>query len=84
MSDLSDFLPSDPPGPLAVRAVVTKAPASITASMEVVLTNYSAGHPFEVPGGQWMGRTTLPSVGNRCLVIFDDAGDAWVPVWSPV
>jgi hypothetical protein len=83
MVDLSDFLPAEPAyGPVAVRATVTKAPASLTDSLEVVLTNYSAGHPFEVPAGQWMGRgTTLPAVNDRCLVAFDDHGDAWVPAW---
>jgi hypothetical protein len=51
--------------------------------MAVVLENYSRSLEFEVPAGQWAERAGLPNPGDLCLVVFDDDGDAWVPVWRP-
>ena len=52
---------------------IPAAVASLDADPEVV---YEA-----VP---WMPRdTALPDAGASCLVVFDDRGNPWMPVWRP-
>jgi hypothetical protein len=84
VSHLDDMAQRDrPPGPVAKRGRVRKAPDDADAPLTVTLVNYSQKFSYEVPAGQWMGREDLPIAGDSCLVIFDDNGDAWVPAWSP-
>lgn len=69
--------------PSVARGRVVKAPSGVDATMTVVLINYSAIHDYEVPGSQWTAQPNdLPMVGDRCVVLFDDDGDAWVPTWG--
>jgi hypothetical protein len=48
-----------------------------------VLINYSNAYEFDVPAGQWNPKTPLPTVGDECVVLLDDDGDAWMPVYRP-
>jgi hypothetical protein len=61
---------------------VHTAPASTTARLLVTLTALPDGAPLEA---LWQPRAhqDLPSEDDRCLVVFDDDGEAWVPVWWP-
>lgn len=70
--------------PSVARGRVVKAPASASDSMSVVLINYSNALEYEVVAGNWEPRgASLPKIGDACPVLFDDDGDAWVPVWAP-
>jgi hypothetical protein len=68
--------------PVAAVAKVLTAPADASSPMTVTLVNFSANYEFEVPASNWPSRDTdLPVEGQKCLVVFDDDGDAWVVVW---
>jgi len=70
---------------VAARGRVSTAPASVADGLEVALIGYTSSFPYEVPAGNWDSRgATLPIVGSLCLVVFDNEGDAWVPVWEGV
>lgn len=76
--------------PPTARGSVSRAPASASAFLEVVLENYSSFASFQVPAAHWEPRVVpgppisvmLPAVGDPCLVTFDDNGDAWLQ-WGP-
>lgn len=79
-------------GTNVARGMVNRAPLTATSEMTVVLLNYASSLEHRVPASNWMPRWTtgatavtvvLPAKGDRCLVAFDDDGDAWVPVWGP-
>jgi hypothetical protein len=73
-----------PPGPVAKRGKVRKAPDDADSPLTVTLVNFSQKYSYEVPAGQWMPRgDDLPIDGDTCLVVFDDNGDTWVSAWSP-
>lgn len=77
--------PRRPGRPVAARGRVSKAPSAVDQPLEVILINFSSSYSYEVPGGNWTARgSTLPAKGNGCVVVFDDDGDAWVPVWEGV
>jgi hypothetical protein len=85
VSDLDDMARRDrAPAAVARRGKVRKAPATAASPLTVTLVNFSQKYSYTVPAGQWMPRgSTLPIVGDACLVVFDDDGDAWVPAWNP-
>lgn len=65
-----------------VLGVVAVAPASESSSLFVVLPGYSTQASYEVPAGNWSPRgLALPAVGNPCVLIFDENGEGWVPIW---
>lgn len=65
------------------RARVVKAPVSLADTVEVVLVNYSAAHPYTMQPEQWkLPSAALPAVGDVCVVAFDDDGDIWVIGWA--
>lgn len=69
--------------PQVGRARVTRAPATIADTMEVVLLNYSATHPYTLPPEQWkLPGAALPITGDMGVVVFDDDGDIWAVGWS--
>lgn len=68
--------------PLACRGEVAVPPANDASPMTVILVNYSRALAYEIPATNWMPRAALPVAGSSCLVVFDDDGDAWVPVWG--
>ena len=61
---------------------IARAPASNSDSLIVVTPGLSLAFPFEVIAGRWETGVTLPAVGAECLVVLDDNGDAWVPLWE--
>lgn len=69
--------------PITARGVVALAPGAETAAM-VVTVNWRGKTIGEIiPAGNWSPRgTALPVVGDVCLVVYDDEGDAFVPVWD--
>lgn len=69
--------------PAIARARVVRVPASLADSLTVALINFSPNYEYEVPAGNWVLRgTALPVVGDSCVVVFDDNGDAWVAGWT--
>lgn len=70
---------------LTADGEVAIAPADVKSAMVVIAKGISTEHGFTVPAGHWAPRrdAELPKQGDDCLLVFDDAGDAWVPVWSP-
>jgi hypothetical protein len=81
--DLSE--PTHISRPPVARATVTKAPLTGADSMWVTPIGYSTATPYEVRPSNWLARgSTLPAVGALCVVIFDNLGDAWVPMWGAV
>jgi len=68
---------------LTARGIVARAPASESDSMHVVIKGVSLDQGFEVVAGNWTPRgSALPAKGAECLIVFDDEGDACVPVYS--
>ena len=66
---------------LTARGVVSKAPNNVHSSLFVVIPTFSPDYEFEVEIWAPQG-VTLPQKGAACLVIFDEQGDAYVPVWN--
>jgi hypothetical protein len=64
------------------RGTIVRAPASASDALYIVTPGFSMAFPYEVAPGHWLAGATLPSVGTECLVIFDEHGDAWVPLWD--
>lgn len=88
MTDISQLVDAGPVGddgqplPLAVEAVVTKAPAASTNLVGVAVSSFddgTQGYDFKCP---WRGPGT-PAVGDRCLVIFSEQQAPWVVCWWP-
>lgn len=70
-----------PPGLMLGR--VTVAPVSASGDMTVTPQEQPGLSSLVVPGGQWASREgALPTVGAMCLIVKDDCGDAWVPMWA--
>jgi microcystin-dependent protein len=65
-----------------MRGQIVRAPTAATDSLFVVVPGLSLAFPYEVPTGQWETAQNLPAAGASCLVVLDDKGDAWVPLWD--
>lgn len=71
-----------------MRGRISKAPASVDDGLEVVGIRFSQVAPYEVPKTNWMprvdgeGTIVLPVEGMKCVIVFDDYGDAWVQVYG--
>lgn len=86
-SQLVDQGPRDDNGqplPPAVDGVVARAPASDTDLLHVSIAGFDDHSNMfgPCPWGPTRG-TTLPSVGDRCLVVFSDLETPWVVCWWP-
>lgn len=84
MTPVDDLLPKERgrrPG--IARGRIVTPPAAAGDPLTVVLANYSASWEFEIPGSNWTSTGTLPVTRGRCLVLFDDDGDAWIAVYGP-
>ena len=68
---------------VTARGIVAKAPTSPTSSMWVIVPGLTPRYGAEVPARNWRPDTdgSLPAKDTTCLVVFDDQGDAWVPLW---
>jgi hypothetical protein len=74
--------PADPSEPAGQAGVVSKAPAGLGQSFEVVIQDFADLIPYEID--RWAARgITMPSVGDDVLVLRDETGEPWVPVWWP-
>jgi hypothetical protein len=73
----NDYVPTN-----VCRGKIKRAPSDAADSMTVVLINFSEDYDYEVPGSNWMPRASLPTVGQSCVVLIDDDGDAWVPCYG--
>jgi hypothetical protein len=69
--------------PDTARGRIVKAPAAAGDAVTVVLPNYSQTWEYEVPGSNWVNNGALPVARGRCLVHFDDDGDAWISIYGP-
>lgn len=82
MPDLSQLTRTTVEAPLTRYALVIEAPASTAAAFEVEIPGFAERHVYQIR--RWQSRgTTLPAVGDECLVVFDDLGEPWVPGWWP-
>ena len=63
-------------------ATIARAPSSSSESLFVVVPGFSLAFPYEVISSRWEHASNLPAAGTSCLVVFDDNGDAWVPLWE--
>jgi hypothetical protein len=85
--DISQLL-NGSPNPLGrstttLRAMVTDAPIDDTDELRVVAQGYSHEFDYLIPAGQWMPRgNSLPERGASCLLVLDEVGDAYVPLWD--
>lgn len=69
--------------PLTLRGRVVGAPLYHDDVMKVVAINYTSEFSFDLPGTNWVNRgSALPQADDVCLIVFDDDGDAWVPIWQ--
>jgi hypothetical protein len=64
------------------RGQVAIAPASNDDSLSVVMPGFSLAYSYEVPADQWTSASNLPAAGAGCVIVFDEQGDAWVPIWE--
>lgn len=68
---------------VTARGRVVKGPDALDSPLTVVVQNFSGSYEYEIPSLNWSPRgATLPEIGDECLVVFDDEGDAWVPTWT--
>lgn len=73
----------DPFGRQPTEGVIVKAPTTSTELLHVVTPSQDSeqGDRLRWPGARNGG--ALPSVGDRCLVVYTKDGTAWVSVWWP-
>jgi hypothetical protein len=79
--------------PATYEAVVLAAPASVSKGLKVRVAGFDGFQGTNVFGPMpWqpryvVGATTVtvqfPAKGDRALVAFTDAGQAWCPCWWP-
>lgn len=62
------------------KGIVVEAPASNDDALSVVVAGFTSDFDYLVPPGNWARAAILPAAGAACLIVFDDNGDAWVPV----
>ena len=65
-----------------VRGSIARAPSSGDESLFVVVPGFSLALPYEVISARWEHASNLPAAGASCLIVFDDDGDAWCPLWE--
>jgi hypothetical protein len=89
MPDISQLInaPSSPTGRVSVtsalRGRVVVTPSSAEETLRVISQGYSYDHDYLVPAGHWVPRgDALPQAGARCLLVLDETGDAYVPVYE--
>jgi len=78
-------IPLEHVGPLSAKIA---APAPATLADEVYVTIdalYEPDQPFKHGPLKWQSRdsTSLPAVGDACVVLELDTGEYWVIAWWP-
>jgi hypothetical protein len=70
-----------PTGPL-LSAVVSKAPASLTAPLKVTVPGFDRHRETEIR--RWMPRgETFPAAGDEALIAIADDQEPWMVAWWP-
>lgn len=64
------------------RGRIAVAPASNADPMLVTIPDFSMTFGYDVPADQWEHASNLPTADGECLIVFDERGDAWVPLWE--
>jgi hypothetical protein len=62
-----------------VRGEVVASPPGDT-DLWVIVPSYSQTRHYEIPDAQWISAGGVPAVGDECVLLFDDLGDAWAIV----
>lgn len=80
MVDLATTPP--PPTKEPMRGIVRRAAAEPGGEITVEVLAFSNVYVFEVDRYEARGMA-LPAAGDECLVLEDERGEPWVPVWWP-
>jgi hypothetical protein len=95
MTDISQLIDSGPtddngrPLPQIVAGVIDHAPAHTTDLLDVTIGSFDDDtHDWSfsyrwTPRVDSAGAYVAPSAGDTCVVIFDNDGAGWVPVYWP-
>jgi hypothetical protein len=83
MSYVTQDLPAPPALGDIWRGLVNRAPVDFADRLDIRIPEMNDLLVF--PDLRWMprGNTTLPSVGDHCLVVFDNDYEPWVIAWWP-
>lgn len=74
--------PEAPPLEPPQHGIVKTAPAAMGEPFTVSVPDFSGEHVVEI--ARWATRgNLLPAVGDEVVVLKDERGEAWVPVWWP-
>lgn len=65
----------------AAEGVVLNTPTSYAEPIFVTIPAFSPDHSFGPCSWQPRGNA-LPQQGDRCIVVFDEAREPWVPLWE--
>jgi hypothetical protein len=79
ISDLVTGGGARPVRPTAVRGHVAPG-LGLDTTLRVVVPSFSSLRYFEVPEAQWTSAGGAPVMGDECLLVFDEQGDAWAIV----
>jgi hypothetical protein len=86
MADLSKLLNPNPEtgrGRGQVMRGRVKAGPDMLGTIKVAALGFSAEDPYDVPALNWTPRGQgVPSPGNPCMIVIDDLGDVFVPVYG--
>jgi hypothetical protein len=68
----------------ALRAIVTKAPASTTDKATVAASHGADGGTLILGEASWPkpAGKELPARGDECLVVLDETGQPWIGGWA--
>lgn len=66
-----------------MRGRVLVPPASDGDAVQVIVPTYAADQRYTVPSGNWFPRgQSLPTQNALCLVVVDNLGDVFMPIYS--
>lgn len=64
------------------EGTIVEGPSSESDAINVVVDGFTTDFDYIVPAGNWTPRgSSLPAAGSRCVICFDENGEAWVPIW---
>lgn len=83
MTDVRDLLPETEQHLAAWFGTVSVAPADLTDFVTVILPEYDSDLQWGPCRWQSRDATSLPAIGDECLVMFDNRKNPWVVAWWP-
>lgn len=84
MSHLYDDLPDQHASPLVVwSATFAKNITDFAQKAQIVIPHLDPNQRWENCLWQSRNDLDLPQRGNKCLAIFDENNQIWIPVWWP-